>query len=629
MTQALPGGRQKAGKYEVVEKIGEGGYSCVYRGFDPLIKRHVAIKSCPSADRETRERFYREAEIAGNLDHPNIVRVYDLFIEKETPYLVQEMLDGEDLDERIERRENTSFSERLDYLIQIARGLEYAHARGVIHRDIKPANIRVLDDGTVKILDFGIAKLVHYNSNLTQKGMAVGTAAYLAPEQIRGEKASAATDIFSFGVLAYELLTYVRPFGRETISETFYQTLNHDPPPLTAHWVDCPPELVAVVSRCLHKDSAERFVSCSDLLCRLEEVRDHLRSDWSPEPNPNKTQALPAGVDLALRTPTPMPTVGQTVRTPVGTAVADDPAPHVDLPLRTRPRGISMAGTARRRPSRAWIPLSVLLAAVIAAWVLVPRDLVISRLEGWLSGSGPTAEGGGPEPAEAAIGATSEPVTPPPQERSAPSEPEPADEPLPAAPERLEEPVPAAVTVPEPESTVVTEPGPAAALTAESASLSFEGVWTSRIQLSVDGGEPVTLGRARVVSVEPGRHSLTFSLEGEHYRASHSLSIQVASGESKRIPVPIDPPGRLTVQAHLGSPQGLVRIGSQRLLRPTPLRGQPLKPGKHHLAIFSHQDRTAPLFESVVDIRSGHEAIVTFDLEGSRQPHVREKRRRR
>ena len=617
MTDPLSEERQRVGKYEIVEKIGEGGYSSVFAGFDPLIKRRVAIKSCGSADKETRERFYREAEIAGNLDHPNIVRVFDLFIENETPYLVQELLEGEDLDERIERREPTSFAEKLFYLIQIARGLDYAHARGVIHRDIKPANIRVLDDGTVKILDFGIAKLAHYASDLTQQGMAVGTAAYLAPEQIRGEKASPATDIFSFGVLAYELLTYVRPFGRETISETFFQTLNYDPAPLTAHWVDCPAELVAIVSRCLHKDPAERFTSCGDLLGRLEAVRDRLRDDWAPLPNPARTQALPSGASLGLRAETPAaPVAGLTMKTPVAAAPHAAPAPPVDLPLRPRPKGIRMAGTARRRSSRAWIPLLIVLAALLATWPFVPTDQLTDRLSrGFEALTAPPAV---PAPPATAPAAERPPPTVTAAAESPPAEAEQAQNLEPAAAQPAPTPGPEA-----------GEPPAAAPVEVEPASLSFEGVWNPRIQLSIDGAPPVTLGSAHVLSVEPGPHSLTFSLEGERYRPTRTLTVQLAPGESKRIPVPIDPPGRLTVQAHLGSPQGLVRVDGQRLLRPTPLRGQPIKPGRHRLEIFSHDNHSTPLFQSTIDVRSAHEVIVTFDLEGSRQPHVREKAVRR
>ncbi|MEM7584482.1 MAG: serine/threonine-protein kinase [Acidobacteriota bacterium] len=198
---------ESIGKYKIEKKIGSGGFGEVFKGYDPFIKRHVAVKTCISSDEEIRNRFFQEAEIAGNLQHRNITTVYDFGIHEGLPYLIQEYLSGEDLDSKIKRRDFLPYPEKLYYLLQIARGLAKAHAKGVIHRDIKPANIRVLEDGTVKIMDFGIAKLAQQESGLTQTGMTLGTAAYLAPEQIRGEAVDTATDIFSFGVLAYELLT--------------------------------------------------------------------------------------------------------------------------------------------------------------------------------------------------------------------------------------------------------------------------------------------------------------------------------------------------------------------------------------------------------------------------------------
>ena len=176
---------KKIGKYEIIEPIGEGGFGMVYKGFDPFIKRHVAIKTCTSPDQELRQRYYREAEIAGRLDHPNIVRIFDFGTENDTPFLVQEFLAGGDLDHKIGGHDFVPFPERLLYLIHIARGLAYAHDQGVIHRDIKPANIRILEDGSAKIMDFGVAMLQNTDTRLTKDGMAVGTAAYLAPNRSR------------------------------------------------------------------------------------------------------------------------------------------------------------------------------------------------------------------------------------------------------------------------------------------------------------------------------------------------------------------------------------------------------------------------------------------------------------
>ena len=147
----------RIGKYEVLDKIGSGGFAVVYKGYDPFIKRPVAIKVCYSRDPETRERFYREAEIAGLLVHRNITTVYDFGLHEETPYLVEEYLPGEDLAHMIRRSEPEALSLKLDFLAQILSGLGYAHSKGVIHRDIKPANIAIENGRSLKLMDFGLA----------------------------------------------------------------------------------------------------------------------------------------------------------------------------------------------------------------------------------------------------------------------------------------------------------------------------------------------------------------------------------------------------------------------------------------------------------------------------------------
>ncbi|MEM8998198.1 MAG: serine/threonine-protein kinase, partial [Acidobacteriota bacterium] len=174
------------GKFEITGELGKGSFGIVYRGRDPHLNRDVAIKVCTLDDEELRQRFLREAAISGRLDHRNIVTVHEYSSDGPTPYLVQEFLSGSDLRQVIKERRGWSVEQRLDALLGIAEGLAYAHGEGVIHRDIKPANIRVDDDGRVKILDFGIAKLANDESRLTQKGVTMGTASYLPPEQVRG-----------------------------------------------------------------------------------------------------------------------------------------------------------------------------------------------------------------------------------------------------------------------------------------------------------------------------------------------------------------------------------------------------------------------------------------------------------
>jgi len=304
------------GKYAIVGQIGTGGFGVVYEGRDPFLKRRVAIKTCSSEEPEIRDRFFREAEIAGNLQHRNIVTVHDFGIQDGVPYLVQEYLTGEDLDRVVARREPLPPAQRVDILAQAARGLEYAHRHGVIHRDVKPANIRITADGTVKIMDFGIAKLSNVTSHLTRTGMTLGTAAYLPPEQIRGTAVDHRADVFSFGVTAYELLTYKRPFGGKTISALFWELLQREAEPLANHWPSCPPALDEVVRRCLAKDPQQRYAHFGEVIPELEAVLAELQRPGRGEEvtalHPASTPSAAAG-GASLRPPTPQ---GRPVATP-------------------------------------------------------------------------------------------------------------------------------------------------------------------------------------------------------------------------------------------------------------------------------------------------------------------------
>ncbi|MEM7584699.1 MAG: TonB family protein [Acidobacteriota bacterium] len=261
---------ERFGKYEIDSKIGRGGFGVVYRGRDPLLQREVALKTCSTDNRHLRQRFFREGRLAAGLQHLNITAVHDLGVADGVPYLVQELLEGEDLDVLIKRREALPLVDKLEILTQIAHGLEYAHRAGVLHRDIKPANIRRLADGRVKIMDFGIAKLLTGGTQLTGTGMAMGTVGYLAPEQLRGEDIDTRADVFSFGVLAYELLSYQRPFRGENFSQVSYQLLYRQPAPMLEAWPECPRVLALLVDRCIEKQPALRFMTFSEVLEVLE-----------------------------------------------------------------------------------------------------------------------------------------------------------------------------------------------------------------------------------------------------------------------------------------------------------------------------------------------------------------------
>ncbi|MHB1045815.1 MAG: serine/threonine-protein kinase [Thermoanaerobaculia bacterium] len=317
----------KVGKYEILEKVGVGGFGTVYKGRDPYIKRTVAIKTCQSDEDELRKRFFREAEFAGNLHHRNITTIYDFGLSDDgLPYIVQEFLTGEDLDRKIKRKDDLPLAWRVRVLADICEGLHYAHTAGIVHRDVKPSNIRILEDGTVKIMDFGIAKSMVSESTLTQTGITLGTASYLAPEQIRGEAVDARTDVFSLGVLSYELLTLSRPFAGDHISTVLYKIMNEAPPSPADVTPGLPAELVRIVEKALQKDRANRYASCAEMKADLEAVLTVLSGPVGAPPRPTVADVPPTPAPRGLGSAR----LDERVLRPAG-----GPSAAADLPLHT------------------------------------------------------------------------------------------------------------------------------------------------------------------------------------------------------------------------------------------------------------------------------------------------------
>jgi serine/threonine-protein kinase len=273
---------EKFGKYEVVRKIGSGGFGAVYEARDPAIKRTVAIKTCLVSDPEVRARFAQEAELAGSLQHRNLTTIYDFGAEGSVLYLVSEFLPGEDLDKIIDRGGPLPLRQKIEILIGIAYGLAHAHDAGIVHRDVKPANVRILPDGTVKIMDFGVAKALYAERELTRTGMTLGTSAYLAPEQVRGEPVDRRADIFAFGVLAYELLSSKRPFWGSNQAAILDAIAKREPPPLAASEPALPASLIALVERTLRKDPVQRPSSLEPIRKELIGIRDQLLTAEQP-----------------------------------------------------------------------------------------------------------------------------------------------------------------------------------------------------------------------------------------------------------------------------------------------------------------------------------------------------------
>src|SRR5512143_1174774 len=278
------------GPYEILSPLGVGGMGEVYRARDGRLGREVALKILPSElalSEERLRRFEREARLSGALNHPNIVAVYDVGRHEDPPYVVYELLEGRTLRGYLQGTARPTVRKCVDLALQLARGLAAAHEKGIVHRDLKPENIFVTPDGRLKILDFGLAKRAAEGSRPegpdgaldvsdqptdawhSTVGMRMGTLAYMAPEQARGEPVDHRADIFAFGAVFYEMLAGRPAFLRPTRAETQAAILAEDAPPFSEHSV-APPALQALVARCLEKAPEERFQSARDVAFALE-----------------------------------------------------------------------------------------------------------------------------------------------------------------------------------------------------------------------------------------------------------------------------------------------------------------------------------------------------------------------
>ncbi len=301
-----PGSR--IGPYEVVGFLGAGAMGEVHRARDPRLGRDVAIKTLSASlglAEESLRRFDLEARSAGTLNHPNVLTIFDVGTFEGTPYLVSELLEGKTLRDRLDEGP-LPLRRALDFGVQAARGLGAAHARGIVHRDLKPENLFVTAGGTLKILDFGLAKLVERGmiagpdgdslaGTMTGAGTLMGTVGYMAPEQVRGQTATPASDLFALGCVLFEMLTGARAFKRDSPVETLSAILNEDPAELPEFVRAEAPGLEAIVRRLLEKDAAERFESSRDLafvlgaLARTEKPRRAGNGD-SPNARPEESR---------------------------------------------------------------------------------------------------------------------------------------------------------------------------------------------------------------------------------------------------------------------------------------------------------------------------------------------------
>ena len=268
------------GRFEIVAELGRGAMGVVYKATDPVLGRPVAIKTINMAlERDGIEnyeaRFYQEARAAGGLSHPNIITIYDVGKTGDIAYMAMEFVEGVELRELLAHGRPLPLAQAISIAAQVSEGLAYAHERGIVHRDIKPPNIMVAPSGSVKIADFGIAR-IRASESLTQTGMMLGSPKYMSPEHVLGKRADQRGDIFSLGIILYEMLTGVAPFGGETLTALMYQIVNLAPPAPSARNPEIPELLDYIVAKMLAKSLDERYQSAAEVASDLREFERQL-----------------------------------------------------------------------------------------------------------------------------------------------------------------------------------------------------------------------------------------------------------------------------------------------------------------------------------------------------------------
>ncbi len=566
------------GRYELLERIGHGSMGGLYRGRDTLLGREVAVKIMAAGllgDEAARARFFREAKAAARLQHVNIVTIFEFGEHDETPYIVTEFLRGRSLAERLRQAPAMSLADTLDTAIQLCAGLEAAHAQGVVHRDVKPGNVWICHDGTVKLLDFGIATAASSGATVAE---ILGSPGYMSPEQVAGRDADERTDIFSAGVVLYEMLSGRHPFEADSPTGVMLKIVNDTAEPIAdAQW---PRGLASAVRRAMEKSPAARYARASELRRDLKAVKADL-------PPPTESGTLLIGQTVFHTSPAPPPA---------------DSAPGVKLPARLA----ALRPVRLGRASFMMVVLLVGLATGVVAWSLWPVPQVASG-----STTGPAAPGTeGETPGSPSGGATSETTPLPPATLRISSTPSaakiqvdghdtgkttPAEIPVDASrpPAQIQLELPGFQT----EFVIVT----ADALRGGTLDVSLSPRDTApKVTLLATGEYPFeVMNRQRVLSSASRRHDVVVSgLQSVQLRSDQyflAQSVRVDRGEGGTVKVSVPPMGTITVYAS-GPLEDCKVFIDDRIVDAgsLPVTSRPIASGAHRVKLrCSHGDTDA------------------------------------
>jgi tRNA A-37 threonylcarbamoyl transferase component Bud32 len=359
---------KKLGKFEVRRELGKGAMGIVYEGYDPMIERTVAIKTVRAENlqgedaQEQLARFRREAQAAGKLTHPNIVSIYDFGVDDGTYYIAMEFVKGRELQEILNKNERFGMAGVVQVMTQLLEALDYSHRNGVVHRDIKPSNIIILDDGTVKVADFGIARTE--SSNLTQVGMVLGTPSYMSPEQFMGQTVDGRSDLFSAGVILYQLLTGEKPFTG-SLTTIMHKVLQEQPLPPSTLNVQVPPTFDAVVQKALAKRPDDRYQTGREFSAAVKEAAS----------NASATRAAKGEATLVHRDATQL--AGDTIIARSGAASGGADATQRTMKTTvSKPAQPAAAPAPARRSQAPVIAVFAAIAVIVmaaAAWMFLIR----------------------------------------------------------------------------------------------------------------------------------------------------------------------------------------------------------------------------------------------------------------